>query len=131
MRGLSVGQTLLASALYSESKPQRTLHHARRTRRNHLPESRIHLVAGRIELGRSIQGRILGVIERVISFPSQLEVALFTLHRETFGECQIEVIDAWVANANLPRIAGVAFSRPGEGRGIEPVEERRRNRICV
>src|ERR1022692_2078383 len=82
----------------SQRQAQRTLHDARRACRRHRPEQRVGLVARRVKPRRGIEAGILRVVEGVVSFPTELEVALFTLHVEPLGKRHVPVVDARIAD---------------------------------
>src|SRR5580704_11682318 len=65
-----------APRFVSESKPQRSLHDAGCTSGNHFSKERIYLQPVRLEPRCRVDARKLGMVERVISFPAQREVAL-------------------------------------------------------
>src|ERR1039457_6036523 len=105
----------------SQRQAQRTLHDARRACRRHRPESRVGLVARRVKPRRGIEAGILRVVEGVVSFPTELEVALFPLHVEPLGNRHVPVVDARIAEIVLSGIARVIHAWPGRSRRVEPL----------
>src|ERR1039457_2406966 len=98
----------------SEGEAQRTLHHTRCAGGR---------VARRVKPRRGVDAGILRVVEGVVSFPAELEVALVTLHVEPLGKRHVPVVDARIADTILSGIARVIHAWPGEGRRVEPLVE--------
>ena len=88
----------------SEGKPQRTLHHPGRTRRNNLAEQRVRLNARGRQLSRCVHRSGLRVIENVASFPSERKISLLILQREVLGDSHVVVVDARLPHIVLARI---------------------------
>src|ERR1017187_6816805 len=107
----------------SQRQAQRTLHDARRACRRHRPEQRIGLVARRFKPRRGVDAGILRVVEGVVSFPAELEVALVTLHVEPLGKRHVPVVDARIPDIVPSGIARVVHAWPGKRRGVEPLVE--------
>src|SRR2546429_9846117 len=61
------------SACVSEHHSNRSLHHARRARRDHLAEERVDLIARRVEARRRVHRRKLRVVEQVVDLPPKLQ----------------------------------------------------------
>src|SRR5690242_19898465 len=79
---------LMRAANYtpSEREPQRSLHNPRRARGSHLPEQGVGLGASReIVLGRCVDSGVLRVVEGVVRFPAELEIALLVFEGEALG----------------------------------------------
>src|SRR6267378_3197425 len=101
---------LLTDARSLERKSQGTLHDARRARRGYLSERRARLVTARVKPRRSVDAGILGVVEAVISFPSQLEISLLAVDREFLRQRQVPVVHTRVSDIVLTGVTRIVQS---------------------
>src|SRR5438046_1764704 len=116
-------EPVATTALPSEYNAQRNLHDARRARRDHLPEARVHLIADGVEAGRRVDRGELGVVEQVVDLPSKLRAPTPAAERDVLEDRDVPVVDAGPAHDVLGRAARVPLRRTGERRRIEPVCE--------
>src|SRR2546425_1711151 len=77
-----------------EHKSQRHLHHARRARRDDLPESRVRLGARRVEPRGPVNGGELRVVEDVIDLPAKLQPSRAAAERDVLEQRDVRAADA-------------------------------------
>src|SRR5947207_1467071 len=113
-----------ASAAFLEHEPERHLHHSWRPCRNHLAESRVHLVPRGIEAGDGINRRELRLVENVIDLPAKLQAPI-AAQRNVLEQRHVRVVHAGSPNHILGRIARVAAARPSKRSRVEPLQQAR------
>ena len=101
-REARAGGPALASICELEVEAQRELHDARRPSGRYLPKTSIQLLTRvQVKERASIHGLELGVIERVVEIPAELEVRGLAFYRDHFDDCQVPVVEARSADGIL------------------------------